>query len=230
MKKLYTLFAAALLGASAANALVTVTADGNPVKNGETITLYADNFVCTPTPMDGLNMYKGAVDLKFSTNITQLTVSYFSTPGSGTIPEPISLCENGGNCLTENSPRTYSSKSIDFEGDFNFNMLPELPAATGKMTITVADNMHSTVTFDIAYDTTQSGVENVVTKDNTFTFSGNVLGYTVNAPAMLRVYSIAGNLAYSEAIEGAGTADLGHLTPGIYIYNVANKSGKIVIR
>lgn len=98
------------------------------------------------------------------------------------------------------------------------------------MTVTVSDNMHSTVKFNIAYDTTQAGVENVATKDNAFTFSGNVLGYTVNAPAMLRVYSIAGNLAYSEAIEGAGLADLGHLTPGIYIYNVANKSGKIVIR
>ncbi len=45
MKKLFTLFAAALLGASAANALVTVTANGKPVANGETYSLYSDNII-----------------------------------------------------------------------------------------------------------------------------------------------------------------------------------------
>ncbi len=211
MKKLFTLFAAALLGASAANALVTVTANGNPVKNGETITFYADNF----TVEQGV-VHTAAAELNFSTNMTQLTISYTSAHTSGTQPTNISICDNSGVCLSENN--------------IQFLPYPELPASSGTMTVTVSDNMHSTVKFNIAYDTTQAGVENVAAKDNAFTFSGNVLGYTVNAPAMLRVYSIAGNLAYSESIEGAGTADLGHLTPGIYIYNVANKSGKIVIR
>lgn len=227
MKKLYTLFAAALLGASAANALVTVTADGNPVKNGETITFYADNFEVS----QGV-VFTAATELNFSTNMKELTVTYSSSVGNGDKPTALSLCETitGNVCLSENVPMTFQKSNAYFDAHISFLPYQTLPAATGKMTITVADNMHSTVTFDIAYDTTQSGVENVVTKDNAFTFSGNVLGYTVNAPAMLRVYSIAGNLAYSEAIEGAGTADLGHLTPGIYIYNVANKSGKIVIR
>ena len=225
MKKLFTLFAAALLGASAANALVTVTANGNPVKNGETITFYADNF----TVEQGV-VHTAAAELNFSTNMTQLTISYTSAHTSGTQPTNISICDNSGVCLSENNPMTFQKKSADFEAHIQFLPYPELPASSGSMTITVAENRHSTVKFNIAYDTTQSGVENVATKDNAFTFSGNVLGYTVNAPAMLRVYSIAGNLAYSESIEGAGSADLGHLTPGIYIYNVANKSGKIVIR
>ena len=73
MKKLITLFAAALLGASAANALVTVTANGNPVKNGETITFYADNF----TVEQGV-VHTAAAELNFSTNMTQLTISYTS--------------------------------------------------------------------------------------------------------------------------------------------------------
>lgn len=110
MKKLFTLFAAALLGASAANALVTVTADGNPIKNGETITLYADNFVCTSTPIG--NFYKGGTELNFSTNMTQLTVSYTSSVTNG--PEPImSICDDGFiGCLPANKTQPISKNPL----------------------------------------------------------------------------------------------------------------------
>lgn len=224
MKKLFTLFAAALLGASAANALVTVTADGNPVKNGETVTLYSDNFEVS----QGV-VFTAATQLNFSTNVKELTISY-STSFNGVKPNSMAVCDNGGACLTEDKAFTLQKSSAEYEAHVSFLPYQELPASNGMITITVSDNMHSTVKFNVAWDTTQAGVDNVATKDNAFTFNGNVLGYTVNTPAMLHVYSIAGNLAYSEAIEGVGSADLGHLTPGIYIYNVANKSGKIVIR
>ena len=224
MKKLFTLFAAALLGASAANALVTVTANGRPVANGETYSLYSDDFV----QQQGV-VFEANLQLKFTTNMNQLTFSYSGT-SSGTTPNIMAICEETGTCFTADTPYTFNEKSLEYEAHINFLPYPELPASNGEMTVTVRDNINSTVTFKIAYDTTQAGVENVATKDNTFTFNGNVLGYSVNTPSTLRVYSIAGNLAYSENIEGVGSADLGLLTPGIYIYNVANKSGKIVIR
>ena len=60
--------------------------------------------------------------------------------------------------------------------------------------------------------------------------TGTGIVYALNAPSTLAVYNICGSQVASAAVQGEGVYDISGLTKGIYIYSVAGKSGKFIVK
>lgn len=74
-----------------------------------------------------------------------------------------------------------------------------------------------------------AGVESVFT-NNSVSFNNNSLNYDLTSDSQLSVYSLSGKNVYNANVSGTGSVNLGHLAKGVYLYRVAGKAAKIIIR
>lgn len=223
MKKTLTslLMMAAAFVASAQN--FTVTAFGNqPVKDG-------DNVKCGWTQNLGFaNIYNPELMVHLQKDAT-LKVTADGAPVDGVNAQ---FCGITGQCVQlTGSPVTRSGKYsagdvVKLEVDVMMKkVIRPLPVE-----VTVTDGSETikfTVTF-VADE--QASISEVANGANWLKVSGRTLSYGVEGSAQLTLYTIAGQTALSRPVSGNGSIALSGVPAGVYIYRLADKTGKIVVK
>lgn len=223
MKKILTslLMMAATLVASAQN--FTVTAFGNqPVANG-------DNVKCGWTQNLGFaNIYNPELMVHLQKNAT-ITVTANGAPVDGVNAQ---FCGITGQCVQlTGTPVTRSGKysagdAVKLEVDVMMKkVIRPLPV---EVTVTDGlDVIKFTVTF-VADE--QTSIAEVGNGGNWLKVNGRTLAYGVEGSSQLTLYTIAGQTALSRSVSGNGSISLSGVPAGVYIYRLADKTGKIVVK
>ncbi len=231
MKKIFTTLAATLLMSTASFAAITVTHEGNPVSNGDTFTVYADQF--TTTTMGPLHRIKGEVELNVSTTSAPLTFK-LTTDNEKVqcCPEQcISVTDPDGDGLWEGS-LTLSGNTTSVRCPIDITFVQQsatLPTFLITADVTISDKSGDTFKVRVIFDSEHAGVGSITSVDG-ISYSAGALRYNFAAPTNVAVYSIAGNQVLSRTVSGNGSIDLGTLHRGIYIYNAGGTTGKFVVR
>lgn len=225
MKKFY-LFAAALLVAGAANAdSMNFYMGDTEIANGETVSFtemtdYPDmrgHYVTFDPKMTLLTDFTGAV------NVTAECTS----------GQSIQMCA-GGACEFD---KTITKTNVPVEAGKNLPLLFEymdavatlegLEVVTNLSAVKVGDNGVATSCVVVfRYD--ESGIASIST-DNVLSFNNGNIAYSVSTAAALSIYSVSGSRVVNATVSGTGNLDT-TLAPGIYVYNMAGRTGKFIVR
>lgn len=241
MKPLFTLMLAALLGAGAMQAQVTVTCEGKEVKDGDNLIFYAEEddvfggveakpaapYLTDPTITAATTPYKIKVEVTTSDNAKDKGLYWCGITG---------LCADikGG----------YETREADITNFLGLNM---------NLHGTFSKGNYKTMTADVAV---KHGLETLLSFRETFIYkkptgigeatdeaavvtivSGRALSYLLpgESAADLAVYGTDGKLVRRTALSGKrGTVSLSDLQRGVYIYRLSQagkvvKSGKAVL-
>lgn len=230
MKKIFTTLAATLLMSTASFAAITVTHEGNPVSNGDTFTVYADQF--TTSTIGPMHRFTGQIDLNVSTTSTPLTLQVKASdskfqccPSAG---QCISVMDDNGDGIWEGS-LTLGDNITSVECPIDVTFMQTLPTIQITGDLTISDKSGDKFVVHIVFDTEHAGVGSITSVDG-INYSAGALRYNFAAPTNVAVYSIAGNQVLSRTVSGNGSIDLGTLHRGIYIYNAGGTTGKFVVR
>lgn len=232
MKKIFTTLASVVFFTSMSFGALTVTHDGQPMESGQTITFTEADFVHEDySPM---HRFACEIDLEVKTDAAPMQISITANDRDFMCcPEAtgcINLIDNGFGEFSASATAKASSTNMPIDVSY-FVESNEIPAKKVQGTVTVTDANNDKFEITVIFDTTNagSGVEGVA--DNaTVSFSNNVLSYDLNEAAEVEVYSIAGQKVVAEAVSGNGIIDLNNLAKGVYVYRVAGKNGKILVK
>lgn len=228
MKKIFTLIAAALLGAAAANATVTVTCNGKTIANGETYTFYANDFKVTPTPIPNMSIFNASALFTLTSDMGPINVTLVSVTSENN--PKLLFCEVGHQCLTVGKTQTAGSNPADFDAEVSYTMIPEMPKEQGKMTIQATDRTGVVTEFYIAFDSSkENAVSSVVADEASLSVNGKVLTYKVASATAVNIYDAAGALVLSAEADGEGSLDLSALGTGIYICHASGQTLKFAL-
>ena len=243
MNKIFTsILALACLGVADASA-VTLTCDGQQVKDGDEITIgytavgplaqWEPNFTATGTP--GSN----------------LVVSVSATPAD--LQKFFQDCSFG---VCKEAPRTTvyhwgTEEEMLQGGNVDFTSYPvhlEIHRQTdlldkvknqgdlqGVLTVYEENNPDDKVTVTINFLVKPAeevgALDNVAANGEYVRLeSGNTLSYNLNGNTHIEVYSILGTRMIDRHVSGHGSLSLSGLGRGVYIYRAGKLSGKVVVK
>lgn len=78
-----------------------------------------------------------------------------------------------------------------------------------------------------------AGVSDVTSDNNTVTYAGGKISYSVDAKTVISVVDLTGHVVKSHSVTGQGYINLSHLPKGLYIYRTegaVKKTGKIIVK
>lgn len=227
MKKLYLLMACAALtlGAQAANLKFMMgdreIAPGSTVKFTDYTAEEYEPGVWDIYMNPGL-----AVVSDFFTN----TVTVTATCTSG---QAIQMC-CGGQCVKGETVKkenlTIQTNQV-FDLDFEFIDQeyegPSVPVIT--TTISAVDGDGEPVEFTLVMGPDDTALDAVESSSYVRPAEGGI-AYSLTSAATLSLYNPAGTPVLTAECEGNGTVSTTGIAPGLYIYALGNKTGKIVIK
>lgn len=76
----------------------------------------------------------------------------------------------------------------------------------------------------------KAGVEKIASQGNVVKILGKTLTYDVTGNSAINIYSLSGKTVVSRNVSGNGSINLGNLPKGVYVYKVAGKTGKFIIK
>jgi hypothetical protein len=237
MKKLYTLTLAlaSVMALSAKD--FTVYHDGAAVSNGDKIVVAEPHNTTLPFG----TKYEFNADLQFQGqsdgNVTvegKQVGDIKDTSGVMSFslcPYTCTYLENGviSNTFGYESANGKLDLQLHFGASSFLNIEQPVVYAELDMTVKYAGDSN-VLTFKLIITNDAASVGSIVSDGNNVSFYNNSLIVNIAKSSTLEVYSATG--ARVKAVAGVKntTVDLSHLPTGIYIYRVANKSGKIIVR
>lgn len=230
MKKIFTTLAASLLCSSAVFADITVTNGGTTVANGSTISLtegVVDDYG------DAAIIEIGCIPV-ITSSAAPITIKAITTDSK------IQVCPSSCIDLKENNGK-YEGSMVEKKSSVDCRIHREwvypdevdsktVPADYSSVTtIEITDNAGANFTFSIDMNPGGAGIGAIETA-KAFSFSDNVLSYSLTQSADLAVYSITGSKVLGRTLSGSGTVDFGRLPRGLYIYSAAGHTAKVLVR
>lgn len=229
MKKTALLIAALAMCSAIQAREFTFKFNGQTVEDGATLYFNDPEEVFTGAEYEVLYAPSITVQSDGLTQTAKMTV----TSVSG---QTVSCCA-GGNCvrgtnIVKDLPRISANQAVPLELEYSTVVasLADVPQVEVKVEIVDTKVAGSNKSFTIFFNKDEASVGNVMADGSTVTFSNNTLSYTVSEAARLTVCTTAGVIAYSAEVKGAGSIDLSQLPAGIYVYTLANQSGKIQVK
>ncbi len=226
MKKIFTTLATALLCASASFAEIAVSYSGNNVEFGDAIELTAADF---EEVIPGI-LFETGVEINVTSDVAPVSVdASFNFEGfqvclaDGTcfIPE-----EAGAGKWTVHGEISKTEGALQIHISLNGATLPE---EEGEMELLLQNSLDDLYACYIKFNTKSGSVSDLGTGVKA-SYAGNVLSYSLNAPTKLSVYSITGATVLDSTINGNGTVDFSALPKGVYIYTLAGKASKVLVK
>lgn len=226
MKKIFTSAALAIFCAFASSAAITVTVDGKPLENEATVKFTADDF--KSTPMGPVFRFIAEKDFVINADAAPIQFTLISDNGTGFgfCPDVCYAPELRGDTYTCSGELTKKENTVSIHKEYV--MQPSLPKSQCYMAVqlTQGDDYFA---FVIEVDTEAAGVGNVDAASQV-SFANNVVSYSLSAPSELAVYSITGSKVLSHTVSGTGSVDLSHLSRGVYIYTLAGKTSRVLVK
>lgn len=235
MKKIFTLLSAAIAAFGVQASAFELYFGDTPVEDGQT---YETQYSVEKLEQGNFSMYivnQPSNLFLHGTPGEQATVTVELLSGNN-----VSVCSLDGVCI--NLPTAQGAASITktgalkqavedaeihtesqfFSEDFSSlkDVKIKVTASSGSYNATIYVNMTAQM----------ASVKSVVSNDYVKAAGGNILNYSVSAPATLQLYSITGSQAAKYPISGNGALNLSSLPKGVYIYTTGTHSGKLVIR
>ncbi len=232
MKKLFTLFAVALLAVVSAQAQLLVTHEGKEVKDGDVLT-----FEAGEAPFPGLDREAGGHDdptftaTAAGTLRTYITVTKTYTGGYS----KLLVCGITGSCTTFGKSKYLNlsramtaGQSVDMQFKAQF---PDGQYGSYEAKVDVYFDEVKLMTFTSVFTCTESsGIESLSSAgaEGGVSFDGSVLHFSFPTAGTrsVGVYSTDGHLMKRAFVSAAGSLPLGGLQPGVYLYRVAGTDGK----
>lgn len=229
MKKIYSIIAMTALTLSS-QAAIQVTYNGQPLTNGQEITLDKDSFSQTTIIPGVLSIFKAEADL----TVTGATPIQLKAQSSG---ELFQYC-TGENCFSLSDPDgdgiytgetsiKNSPESLQVDVNHSGASLPD--NLKSYISFVLTDASGSSVSFKVNVDSS-AGVENIASTDYYVHPKGNCLDYNVASPTKLTVYTLAGSALLTTTLNGVGELTLCDLQPGIYLFSAGMYNGKIQVK
>lgn len=246
MNKIFTsILALACLGIADASAL-TLTYDGQPVKDGDEITLgytpvgplaeWNPSFYATGTPGSNLvvsiaatpadiQMYFQDCSLGLCKEAPKTTVYYWGTEEEKNDKDnPKQVDFTSYPVHLEIHRQTFLVDIVKTQGDLQGVMtVYEENAPEEKVTVTI--------NFLVKPADEVGALDNVAANGEYVRLeSGNTLSYNLNGNTHIEVYSILGTRMIDRHVSGHGSLSLSGLGRGVYIYRAGKLSGKVVVK
>lgn len=245
MKKIFSLFAAALLSVAAAQAQVVLTREGKTVNDGDVLTFEAHAPSIPGLPYEA----GGSDDPTFTitadgTLRTYITITDTYTGGY----KNLSVCGIQNGCVSFSSKNLNLSRerkagdsfSMQFEAKFIKGQYGSYEAQTEVyFKEKDADVEKKILTFTSVFTySDKSGIEGVASSaKNAVRFDGSALRFSFPTAGERKVgvYAADGRLVRSASVGAEGSLTLGTLPQGVYLYRVeesgrAAASGKVAVK
>ena len=237
MKKIFTLCAAAIAALGFRASAFEMYFGDTPVVDGQT---YETGYTVEEIDYGGFTMYnvKQNSNIYFRGNVgdpMSVTVELLTKDGVS-----LGVCSIDRQCQMLPTPKgvyaltksgalseAVSDAQIHIETTFmNADFSSLKPAEATVQAVSGAYSAKVTVKFT----TVPASVKGIEALDYVKPAGGNILNYSVAAPATLTLYSITGSQAGKYNLNGAGSLNLSNLPKGVYIYTAGSHKGKLVIR
>lgn len=245
MKKIFSLFAVALLSLTAAQAQVVLTREGKTVNDGDVLTFEAHAPSVPGLPYEA----GGSDDPTFhitadGTLRTYITITDTYTGGY----KNLSVCGIQNGCVSFSSKNLNLSRerkagdsfSMQFEAKFLKGLYGSYKAQTEVyFKEKDADVEKKILTFTSVFTySDKSGIEGVASSaKNAVRFDGSALRFSFPTAGERKVgvYAADGRLVRSASVGAEGSLTLGTLPQGVYLYRVeesgrAAASGKVAVK
>lgn len=226
MKKFY-LFAAALLVAGAANAdSMSFFMGENEVVNGETVSftdLKEDKFTSGTYVTFDPEMTL-VTDFTGSVNVSANCIT----------GQQIQMCAGGACEFAQTINKTNVAVTAGeklpllFEYANTVNSLDEIGDITTELSAVKSGDAGVATSCVVVFRVDQNGIASIST-DNALSFANGQISYSVSNPAALSIFSVSGSRVINATVSGNGSLDT-TLAPGIYVYNMAGRTGKFIVR
>lgn len=241
MKKLYSLFIAAICSASLAAQNISITINGQDVPNGSTYTkYYAEDKTWDAELEDYLVGIYPEVIFKSAAN-GNVTATLTSIDNS----EDIGFCW-GGECemtLAKNGYKAVKAdvaynKKLHGEQNLEIEVMHDSPWTenyTRELDLTITQKSETyTCKIILGVDPDKAAGINSVGQNKPVTYANNTIHCNIGAPAVVSIYSVTGAETLKKSISSTGAVSLNHLAKGVYIYKVSSESknytGKIIVK
>ncbi len=240
MKKIFSLFAVALLSLAAAQAQVVLTHDGKTVNDGDVLTFEAHAPSWAGLPYEA----GGSDDPTFTitedgTLRTYITVTKTYTGGYSNL----SVCGiKEGNCVGFTQKWLNLSRVVKAGDSFDMKFEATFPKGSYgsyEAEVEVYFNEVKLLTFTNVFTYTEnSGIEGISSSTASgVRFDGSALRFSFPTAGERKVgvYAADGRLVRSASVGAEGSLSLGSLPQGVYLYRVEEKgraaaSGKVVVK
>lgn len=227
MKKLFTLLAIAAVALSANAQEITVTSSGTFSSDGNTLLFNEPD----PTLLDlGMVQLGGKIYLLSPEDCTVTATLSVAADAPGEIEFCTNMC-------TVVYPGQTSSNDVELEFDMekfftiDVTWYDSTEIRTYNSTLTLKSDLGYERSFAVVLtnDPDYASVTKVATEG--IRFCGNTLNWNLaSAPGELNLFTTDGRKAATYSLNSAaGSLEIA-LAPGLYIWNVAGKSGKIAVR
>ncbi len=240
MKKIFSLFAVALLSLAAAQAQVVLTHDGKTVNDGDVLTFEAHAPSWAGLPYEA----GGSDDPTFTitedgTLRTYITVTKTYTGGYSNL----SVCGiKKDNCVGFTQKWLNLSRVVKAGDSFDMKFEAKFPKGSYgsyEAEVEVYFNEVKLLTFTNVFTYTEnSGIEGISSSTASgVRFDGSALRFSFPTAGERKVgvYAADGRLVRSASVGAEGSLSLGSLPQGVYLYRVEEKgraaaSGKVVVK
>lgn len=235
MKKLYIIAAAALVSASAAAQTVNFTRNGEVLTNGTTLNYSEKTEV---QEIDGTFITFTIEPEIYVVSDEDVNISLKAECTSG---QEIQMCY--GECmsgptvfynnipLTANTPLATQFKylyTIEFDDEGN-PIMPTEPIVT-ELSLNLAGTIGLPLSkITVVMDPNDSSVS-VLEADKSFSYTNGEIRYDAGDGMQCGLYDAEGKCVLDTRISGTGAISTKNLAPGIYVYRLGSKSGKIYVK
>ncbi len=242
MKKFYTLFAALLCASATLSAQnITVTFDGETIKNGTTYTKYYEEDRTWIADLEdyGSGLYP---EICFSSAVVgNVEVTAKSLDKS----EDIGFCYGGACEMTLASTGYAVTKSVAYNKlmlnqpqNLNIEVIHSTPWTenyTRELELTITQKGETfTCKIILGVDKEKALGINGNELVKPVAYANNVLTFSLQETAVVTVYSVTGSDVLNESVEADGSVSLSNLPKGIYLYRAQsagkNYTGKVVVK
>lgn len=228
MKKFYTtLLAAAMILPIQARELTFYNGD-TPIANGSTV--YFNDIEVEKD--GGITIVYMEPALSIGTDLFAADIVVTATCTSG---QTIQMCCGGLCSAGETVTKTGVTVQTDARLPLQFDYITELdegqdiPTVTTVFEATCADGSVTPVKFTLVM-TDPAGVTSATAAESTLRSVAGALEYDVEGSAEFTLSALDGSTVYNATLSGSGSIATGNLSPGIYVYSLGAKTGKITIR
>lgn len=232
MKKLL-LFAAFFGGAIlAGNAKeLSFVYQGNALENGASITY-------TGFTADTYGDTSGYIEYKVDPEIFIVSDESASVNIQVNSNVSVNFCA-GGDCITGTSPLKQNvaltadkaqNLQLDYVDEVYDGTDVEIPVIEMTITAWYTNDSANKISMTVKMGGFNTPVESIAANSDSVNVAGKSLHYDLSSASALEVFSLSGKNVMNKALSGAGTVDLGTLPSGVYVYRLAGKAGKFVIR
>lgn len=227
MRKFYLLLGALALAATAQARQLTFYLGDQPITPGTTVE-FANIEVEEEAGVQYVTM---APDLYIGTDLyMKLTIVAECTSG-----QSIQMCAGGacakGTTVTKQNVAVSTGAKVPlaFEFEEEFDEGEAIPNVTTKFSAVCPDYPDTKIEFELVMGKDLNSLT-LVEVPAEIKFAGGAIEYNVHAATDFALYNVLGGCVSHATLTGHGSLSTSALKPGLYVYTLGKKSGKIVIK